>query len=192
VTNHPTPPAPEPETYKRRAIPIIDRRFQFKYTGLIIAVAGTISIVLGILLWRSYRETTEMLEVAMQSQEIAQIVDSADSKFVFSITLLFLVLEVIILGVLGLLITHRVAGPAFVVRRHLASLLEGKFPTMRPLRDGDEFVELFTTLRQLIDSLKQRDAAEVKSLVEVVSALPERERGVVQAMIDERKARLSG
>jgi HAMP domain-containing protein len=182
---------PKQAQYKRRAIPIIDRQFQFKYTGMILAVAATVSVVLSTLLWRSYRETTDMLEIAMTSPEMSAIIGENDSKLVFGLTIVFLVLEVVVLGVLGLIITHRVAGPVFVVKRHLTTLTEGRFPAMRPLRDGDEFADMFGALQQLTDRLKQRDNDELAQLRTILAAVPEGQRVVVQGMIDERTARVS-
>jgi methyl-accepting chemotaxis protein len=186
------------KVYKRRLIPIIDPGFQYKYTGAILLVAGTISALLGLLLWRSYNETNSMLEVVNSiadiNPEIARIVEESDRSFVFQLTLGFLVAEVVILGIIGLLITHRVCGPVFVVKRHLQTLSEGSFPTLRALRQGDEFVDMFTSLQKVTDSLKsrdQREADKLKGLLHRATSLSVDDQGVLQAMLKEREDRLA-
>ena len=54
-------------------------------------------------------------------------------------------------------ITHRISGPIFVMKRYLQTMIEGKSPEFRPLRDGDEFSELFDKVKELADVIKKRD-----------------------------------
>jgi hypothetical protein len=152
------------QQYKRRLIPIIDRRFQFKYTGIIVAIAAVVSAALGYFLLQSYFEMNEVIDLASLSPEVNDKLNSDDARFVFKITMAFLVLEVLVLGVMGLLITHRVVGPIFVLTRHLTTLKSGTYPFMRPLRSGDEFVDTFQTFTQVVDGLKKRDLDDLETL----------------------------
>lgn len=180
---------------KRRLIPIVDRAFQFKYTAIILIVAAATSMVLGFFLLKAYREMNEVIGLADISPEIGEKLDSDDAKKVFSIIVLSLVGEVAILGVLGLIITHRVCGPIFVITRHFGTMLDGRYPSLRPLRAGDEFAPMFELFKQLIDKQRDRDAAEVSKLTRAMAAA--REKGadaeavaILQTLIDERSARL--
>jgi hypothetical protein len=182
--------------YKRRLIPIVDRKFQFKYTAIIVAIAAVVSTVLGYLLLRSYWEMNEVIDLASLSPEVNDKLNSDDARKVFKITIAFLVVEVGGLGIMGLLITHRVVGPVFVLHRHLSTLLEGKFPNPRPLRQGDEFRETFETFTALIESLKKREAEDVGTLKSVLDAakakgMSEAELAPLQKMLDEKQARVS-
>lgn len=182
------------QQYKRRLIPIVDRRFQFKYTGIIVAIAAFVSSVLGYFLLRSYWEMNEVIDLASLSPEVNDKLNSDDARRVFQLTLTFLVLEVAGLGVMGLLITHRVVGPVFVLQRHLKTILEGRYPVTRPLRQGDEFREAFETFTAVVDQMKKRDADELDKLLAAQAAA--RKKGVtdaelapLQSLIDERQAR---
>jgi hypothetical protein len=179
--------------YKRRLIPIIDWRFQFKYTGIIVAIAAVVSTVLGYFLLDSYLTMNELIDLASLSPEVNDKLNDDDARKVFSITLVFLVLEVIGLGVMGLLITHRVCGPVFVLTRHLATILEGKYPSPRPLRQGDEFRETFETFIAVIDQFKKKDVEDLAKLratmdAAVAAGLSDG-LAPLQSMIDERAAR---
>jgi hypothetical protein len=181
--------------YKRRLIPIVDRRFQFKYTAIIVAIAAVVSTVLGYLLLKSYWEMNEVIDLASLSPEVNDKLNTDDAKKVFMITLGFLVVEVVGLGVMGLLITHRVVGPIFVLQRHLTTLLGGKYPNVRPLRQGDEFRDAFDVFSKVISSLKQRDTDDLeklKSLVEKAKAkgMSDADLKTLQELVDERQGRV--
>lgn len=183
------------QQYKRRLIPIVDRAFQFKYTAIILLVAALTSTVLGFFLLKAYREMNEVIGLAAISPEIGEKLDADDAKKVFTIIVLSLVGEVVILGVLGLIITHRVCGPIFVITRHFGTMLDGRYPALRPLRAGDEFATMFERFKQLVDKQRDRDAAELSKLNKAMAAA--RDKGVdgetvaiLQTLIDERSARL--
>jgi hypothetical protein len=184
------------QQYKRRLIPIVDRAFQFKYTGAILMVAALTSTVLGFFLLKAYREMNEVIGLAAISPEIGEKLNADDAKQVFQIIIFSLVAEVVILGVLGLIITHRVCGPIFVITKHFGTMLSGKYPSLRPLRAGDEFAPMFELFKQLVDKQRDRDAAEISRLTKVMAAA--REKGVdaetiasLQILVDERTARIS-
>jgi hypothetical protein len=184
------------QQYKRRLIPIVDRAFQFKYTGIILLVAAVTSTVLGFFLLKAYREMNEVIQLAGMAPEIGEKLDADDTKRVFTITVLCLIGEVAILGVMGLLITHRVAGPIFVITRHFNTMIDGKHPFLRPLRQGDEFAPMFAAFQKLIDGSKSKDAAEIERLKPIVAAarakgLAESDVAVLQALVDERELRLN-
>ncbi len=186
-----------PETrYKRRLIPIVDRRFQFKYTAIIVAIAAVVSTVLGYFLLKSYWEMNEVIDLASLSPEVNDKLNTDDAKKVFEITVGFLVVEVVGLGVMGLLITHRVVGPIFVLHRHLSTLVTGKYPITRPLRAGDEFRETFEVFTSLIDAMKKRDAHDLERLRSVLAeaknkGLGEAEMKLLEELVDERQARVA-
>jgi hypothetical protein len=60
------------------------------------------------------------------------------------------------LFVWGVLLTHRVAGPLYVIRGHFRAFLEGQPIQRRPLRKGDELQELYAAV---CAALERRDAS---------------------------------
>lgn len=185
------------QAYKRRLIPIVDRQFQFKYTGIIVGIAAAISLVLGYFLWKSYMEMNEVIDLASLSPEVNDKLNSDDARKVFTITLVFLAVEVAVLGVMGLLITHRVCGPIFVLQRHMETISNGSYPTMRPQRAGDEFRDAFSSFARMIDTLRKRDDDEVRRLKTVLDAaknagIPADEQQLLEKLIAEREGRVAG
>lgn len=180
---------------KRRSIPICDRAFQFKYTAIIISIVVVVSVVLGYLLLHSYWEMNRIMDLASQSPEMSDKVDRDTALNVFKVSFAFIVFEVLALGVMGLIITHRVCGPVFVIHRYLTNILDGTYPHTRPLRQGDEFGETFKVFTEVIESLKKRDADEVETLNRVIAAarqkgVPDRDIAMLEQLVVERRARV--
>ena len=182
------------QSNKRRSIPVVDKAFQYKYTAIIICIVAVVSAVLGYLLLQSYWEMNRIMDLALESPEISDKVNEDDALRVFYISLVFLVLEVLALGVMGLIITHRVCGPVFVIQRHLTTMLDGKYPRTRPLRQGDEFRETFKVFTAVVESLKKRDADEVEKLNQAIAAarqkgVPESDLAPLEQLVAERRVR---
>jgi hypothetical protein len=65
-------------------------------------------------------------------------------------------------------ISHRVAGPLFVLERYLRELQAGRFPKVRPLRRKDEFKHVHRTLADAVESLKAIEDARMRDLARAV------------------------
>jgi len=75
-----------------------------------------------------------------------------------------LAVMVFLLGVLGILITHRVAGPIYKMKLLLRQVTDGKLKVGARLRKGDELQEFFDVFAQMVESLRDRQAREVEEL----------------------------
>jgi|KBSMisStandDraft_5_1062788.scaffolds.fasta_scaffold126608_2 hypothetical protein len=181
---------------KRSTIPVIDRAFQFKYTGMIVLTVVLISASLGYLLLLSYWEMNRIMDVALASfPGMGEKVNESAALDVFYISISFLVLEVLALGTMGLIITHRVCGPIFVLHGHLLAMLDGKYPVTRRLRPKDEFRATFELFTAVVESLRKRDADELEKLDQAIVAA--RQKGVqesdlapLERLAAERRARI--
>ena len=176
---------------KRRMVPIVDRKFQVKYTVIIMGVAAIISVLLGYFLLKAYQEMNAMIDIG---SDIQDQLNSDDANKVFAYVIGFLVAEVLILGYVGLLITHRVCGPIFVLQRHLNTLMSGTYPKIRPLRTGDEFRSCFEAFTGTVNMLRDRDLKELQVLQCVLASakardLPEEELNDLAKLIEERESR---
>lgn len=179
---------------KRRSIPVVDKAFQYKYTAIIVSIVVAVSAVLGYLLLQSYWEMNRIMDLALASPEISDKVNAGAALHVFYISIVFLVFEVLGLSVMGLIITHRICGPMFVIQRYLTTMLDGKYPRTRPLRRGDEFGETFQVFTEVVESLKRRDADEVEKLNQAIAAakekgVPESAVALLEQFVAERRAR---
>jgi hypothetical protein len=186
--------------YTRR-IYVVDRRFQLKYTGLLVLFGGGIMAAFGYAVWREVLINSDLLEGKRIEQgllggkqpgvlPLADFHDqllSADHRMLAIILLASLAVAVT-LGLLGILITHRIAGPVLVLSRYAEALAEGTYPPMRALRKNDELKEYFEVFRRAVDRLKERDAAELADLEAIASEIsgPAAER--LRTMVSRKQA----
>jgi len=73
-----------------------------------------------------------------------------------------LLLLVVIIGLAGIVITHKVAGPIFKMKRLLRDVGEGKLVVPGRLRKGDELVEFFDVFATMVEKLRVRQEKEIE------------------------------
>lgn len=94
------------------------------------------------------------------------------------------------LGVAGIVVTHKVAGPIFKMKRQLRALENGSFEVPSPLRRGDELKEFFDAFNDMVRSLRARREGEVDDLVAIVADLKSSVPEERLATLEEFAARL--
>ncbi len=71
----------------------------------------------------------------------------------------------------GIVVTHRVAGPVFKMKRQLRALEKGDFSVPTPLRRGDELKQFFDAFNDTVRSLRARHQSELDQLTAAVEQL---------------------
>src|SRR5262245_590423 len=107
---------------------LLDRRFQLKYTAMIVGIASAVCGVLGVFLLDMIRENSRMLKLEAEFDEVLQAQLAESDAQVLAVLVGAFVLFLIVLGFLSVFITHRMAGPIFVMGRYVRELGEGKLP----------------------------------------------------------------
>lgn len=100
----------------------------------------------------SKRLTTFAADVERQQQTIMMTLIAALSALV------------LIIGAAGIVITHKISGPIYKMKRQLRELAEGHLRMPGKLRKGDELVDLFTTFEDTVQSLRTRQEIEIRKL----------------------------
>jgi nitrogen fixation/metabolism regulation signal transduction histidine kinase len=73
-------------------------------------------------------------------------------------------LLVVIMGFLGIYVTHKIAGPIYKMKQLLGQVGTGKLNFRGGLRKGDELQHFFEAFQKMVDQLKARQANEVEQL----------------------------
>ncbi|HSN16431.1 MAG TPA: hypothetical protein VLT61_17485 [Anaeromyxobacteraceae bacterium] len=194
--------APPATVYKRRVRNyLINTRLQLQFASWLLAVAAAISVVLGWVLWRSYAETSRV--VALADPDVAESLAAAfASEDRARMVWLAAALAVVLVCLLGfaVVMTHRIAGPAFAIARTCRQVGEGNYERPRPLRQRDMLVELADEAAHMVDAVRLREEQERDALLATVRRLQEpgaapedRQRGIValQQLVDEKTKRLA-
>ena len=110
-----------PEAYTRRQV-LVDRRFQLKYAVGLAIGGASLCAAFGGAVWLALHQARETLgpesQATLQGTETTVLVLTAFMALVMSL----------VLSLVGLLVSHRVAGPMRVLRGQLRRLAEGGFP----------------------------------------------------------------
>lgn len=146
---------------------VIDRGFQLKYTLLLVGTGTFVSLLFGGMMYVTHVTATRELAVPeMVRMELAR---SESTLLVLMAAVSVLMASA--LGLFGILITHRVAGPLYVMTHYISVLARGRYPIMRPLRRSDELKDFFQGFQDALESLRGREAEEAQRLEEAVELL---------------------
>lgn len=176
---------------------VVDRSFQMKYTLMLALTGAIISAVFGVLMYLAHieaRKTVETYRALVPSSWLRVQLSQGEA------TMLWLVVGVTVmmaaaLGLFGVLITHRVAGPIYVMTHYMSVLAQGRYPKMRPLRKNDELKAFFERFQTAVETLRAQDADDAEKIRAAMQALagvslPAEARTALDALkpVQERRA----
>lgn len=220
---------------------LLDRHFQLKYSGFLVAVTLFLSSSLGLILWRTgqelivqsrssvelgeniveagksllaesekvnavvrmsivetYADDPALLEVFQGEAQNRDAVLTRTQKqleansltlksqsqmiereyVVFAIVIVSaLLLLVLGVGLAGVVVTHKVAGPVFKMKRLLGELGKGHFRVVARLRKGDELQYFFDAFNDAAEQLSRRQEDEIEQIGSVISILADATAG---------------
>ncbi|MCA9540437.1 MAG: hypothetical protein KC620_16170 [Myxococcales bacterium] len=102
--------------------------------------------------------------------ELASRLAAEDGRLRWRLVISWLIL-VVALFLLGILATHRIVGPIYVVDRYVRRLTAGEPVHPRHLRRGDEFQELFERVNEMARTILATRQAELDALEAVRAGL---------------------
>lgn len=151
---------------------LVDGPLQLRLAAYLVAVALVLSVGLGWLLWDAWRETSAVIALgaADAGEPLAQALAREDGGRL-------LVVAVALAGVLlcllvaAVVVTHKIAGPAFAIARTCRQVGEGRLARPRPLRAGDLLTDLADDVAGMIDALREREASERAAALAAAAAL---------------------
>lgn len=159
--------ATDPAAAQPRRHFMLDRGFQLKY-ALVMALAGlAVAVVFGLWLHQAHAQAVALLA---PDGETRALIERSDRLLLAAFAGIALLLAAA-LGLLGVVITHRVAGPVFVMGHYLTVLSQGRFPRMRTLRRSDELRTFFRVFIEAVEAMKQREARHVAVLEEALTRI---------------------
>jgi methyl-accepting chemotaxis protein len=151
---------------------LLDRRFQFKYTSMVVGVTLIVASLLGAIAYSESKGQTEALQIQLAIQpdldpQVAAQLDAfgkqRDRQMLAGI-LAGIALLSLALGATGIVITHKIIGPAYKIRKLLATVARGHLRVDGALRKGDELQDVFGAFNDMVESLRSRQAEEIAQL----------------------------
>ncbi|HTT69853.1 MAG TPA: hypothetical protein VMG32_01415 [Anaeromyxobacteraceae bacterium] len=184
--------APKPRRQLRNYL--LDPGLQLRFGGYLLAVAVLLSAVLGYHVWRAYRTASRLVALGDPRPDavVASLLASEDrARLVFMCGALFAL--ALVLLALSVVVTHRIAGPAFALGRTCREVGRGALAPPRPLRKSDLLVGLSEEVAAMVAALRAREAGERDRLAEAAGLLeeaPERARELILELSREKERRL--
>jgi hypothetical protein len=137
-------------------------------------------------------ERLKLQQQALEGQAASlreQSLALADKQHAMLVTLVSaLSLMVVLIGLAGILVTHKVAGPIFKMKRQINDVGEGRLRIPGKLRKGDELVEFFETFETMVRNLRQRQEGEIEKLERAIATMePKAEPGELEPLYQLRK-----
>jgi hypothetical protein len=146
--------APAADGHRHRRTYLVDRAFQLKYALLMAAAGVVLSLAFGLWLHQAHGQA---MNLAALDPELRAVMERGEQELLLAFAGIAALMAVA-LGLLGIVITHRVAGPIFVMGHYMNVVAQGRFPRMRTLRRGDELRPFFETFLAAVEALKRREA----------------------------------
>jgi methyl-accepting chemotaxis protein len=163
-----------PQAKRRLRNYLLVPSFQLKYTAMVVGVTVVVASVLGIQAYNYSTGQTEMLAMHKMEAKGGAVTEQfvkdlerysrdADRKVGLSIAAGVLLLA-IALGITGIMVTHRLVGPAYRLKVLLREVRDGHLRIEGRLRKHDELQDLFEALQQMIMSLRATQEREIALL----------------------------
>jgi nitrogen fixation/metabolism regulation signal transduction histidine kinase len=129
---------------------------------------------------------------SLEQQSAALKQQSADiahqQRVLFVMLTSTLSLLVILIGLAGIVVTHKVAGPIYKMKRQIKAVGEGKLRIPAPLRKGDDLGDFFEAFEKMVINLRGRQKEEIDKLEAAIKTLePLAKHGELAVLHDLKK-----
>ena len=158
---------------------LLDRRFQLKYTGMVLCVTVAVAGVLGYLAYDFSKGQTQAFTAQLAAQpdldeatanELEQFAQQEDRR-VRNAIIAGVLLLTIALGLTGILVTHRVVGPAYRMKRLFEHVGEGHLQVTTGIRKGDELQDLYRSFAEMVESLREQRTEDIERLERTIAQM---------------------
>jgi hypothetical protein len=146
---------------------LVDRGFQLKYALAMGAAGLVVAGIFGLWLHQTHAQAIAILAPDPETRALL----AGSDRTLLGVLAVVAALLAGALALLGVVITHRVAGPVFVMGHYLRVLSEGRFPRMRTLRRSDELKSFFQTFIDAVEAMKAREARHASVLEDAVARM---------------------
>jgi len=163
--------------YKRKVKNyLLDVGLQLRYTAAIVIVAVALTGFLGYRIIQATQDTSRVILYQSfidpgAAQELQSQFAQSDRTVLFNI-IGFGVILVLSIGGVGILLTHKVAGPLYKISSFFGRIRDNRLgPAPAKLRKGDELQDFYSTFREMHNAIRGRVEEDVRVLENALAAL---------------------
>jgi len=141
-----------PKGLNQRTIVVCDPRLQYRYLLLPLIAAATTAVALFVLFLIL---VGGLPEFAGSEEALENAVGRARLQMALAVGAV-LIVQVVLIAWLGLLASHKVAGPIYQIRRSMAKVASGDMTVRIRLREGDKLTEVADTFNEMMETVSAR------------------------------------
>jgi len=180
--------------YKRKVKNyLLDVGLQLRYTATIVMIAIVLTVILGKRIYEATQDTskvilwTGLVDEAVK-KELETNFAQSDRTVLLGIIGFGVVLVLSISGV-GILLTHKVAGPLYKISSFFGRIRDNRLgPAPAKLRKGDELQDFYLSFRDMHQAVRGRVEDDVRVLegaLAAIDAAPEGKSPALQRALDD-------
>ncbi|MFQ5589660.1 MAG: hypothetical protein ACE5HE_00725 [Phycisphaerae bacterium] len=156
--------APNRANQRRRRSHIINPIFQWKYALLMSGSVFFVSTFISVVLFGVLNEQARARIVNPQANSVWE-----GTAVMILAAVIFAALTAGAVGFWSMYLTHRIAGPLYVLENYLREMIAGRLPRVRELRKKDEFKELHRMLRKTVEVIRARERTNLNTLTDALN-----------------------
>lgn len=171
----------KPQTHRRQLRNyLIDRKVQLRFTLIMVVLTTLLTAALGVAWYAEIRKASAVVQVsaiaALGSDAAASLENelAADDQKRLLVLVGFAVALALLVVVYSIIMTHRIAGPLFKMKRYMSDIEAGRLYKLWGLRRGDQLQEFFAGFERMHGALRTRVEEDTQLLGHLIAAI---ERG---------------
>ena len=176
-----------PPFYRRQYI--VDKPFQYRLIGTLLAIWGANTVFFTLVLYFLYDGHLNLFYDLVPREGMAPLLSLTD---LFAVSILFVSLfGVVVLAIIALYMSNQIAGPLYRAKKCLDRVGQGDWAFKLQFRDGDFLRDYPDVFNSMLDSLRRRTIDELDELRAIEDAADEAEMAVrVKKLRETKEAQL--
>ncbi len=155
---------------------LLDRKFQLAWVLRVVLATAVIVSVMGYFLYDTVSAANEQLlaqKLGDTSRAAQAFIDQTRSEERFTLYVLIggLLSLVVVLGVFTVFSTHKIAGPAYKLRKLFSSIDGDHLQLWAKLRKADELQETFVEFDEMLRRIREDRRRDMEILEEIAAEL---------------------
>jgi hypothetical protein len=153
---------------------LLDKRFQLGWVLRVVLAVSIIVSIMGYFLYDTVSDATDQMLVEVQDPAMTAIAwdlfreqAQADKAKTMWALIAWLVSIVVVLGVLTIISTHKIAGPVYKMRRLFSEIDGRNLQLWAKLRKSDELQEAFIDFDNMIRRIRENRREDIELLKEI-------------------------
>ena len=183
-------PSTERRKPNRRRRLIVDKPFQYRLIGLLLAIWAANSLFFSIILYYFYQGHILRFYHLVPRTGMVPLLSA---PVLFSVAIAFILcFGMVLVGIIGVYLSNQIAGPLYRVKLSLNRVREGDLNFEIQFRDRDFLEDFPGYFNGMLESLKQQGSSDVEALQAIEQNLsdPQKSRALIKELREKKETQI--